>query len=377
MFVPRITTGQGQLAPAHTQFANRVCYATWNCRILLRPYSELVEFKWGLGARDLAQEMLGRQLELLEKLHALVWRPIRHIRLALRFVQLGDKPLAIFLHAKAMAPSPQEARQNALWLWRQLQAIFPKDYVLDDASEGQSMFDIPFSSVEQPAIAVIYPFVGTLSQLTRQHFPGRVRLVFGNWAAALASHETVWRALHHAHNPALLDILIEPAFATKREMHLLDKLGGQLMQHNDENNPAAQTSATRRGTILRQRAQQLQRAYVAQLRLVTTNSMDALATSIGTSITTQNEVEVQPISAFHVAHVQENERAHWLHNIQALNFIPLEMPLSPAFQRLPFLATLPEAHAVFRMPVLSRGGIPALQMEYQSKISICNNTRPQ
>ena len=65
-----------------------------------------------------------------------------------------------------------------------------------------------------------------------------------------------------------------------------------------------------------------------------------------------------------VAHPKNGDFPEWVERVNQMDFIPIQLALTPPLQRMPFLATLSEVNTVFRLPILPEAGIPDLEFEY-------------
>ena len=365
---PYIEISRGMSSPDTTSTlsdSTRQSYqAIWGSKILLRPFEELVKVQWGWSARDLANEMMERQHNLLETLYGICFQTFGGARFSLRFVQQADKsPLSIFLFAKISACSEDEVENKARKLWNQIQSVFPYDYALEPLISAEKLkpcMTIPAQSNGTDYGAVIYPLVQTLR--SRQHEKQRATRILGTWGGANTNPENIWRVLHHTQALTILDILLQPTIVKKHEIDYLitstealtnatktDMLIGQLMKE--------------RASTMSQRVLALHKAFMIQVRLISSGDVSTTARVISSALTNKGQPHQLHTNIFSL----NDHNAPWLtKKFIEMDFIPFRRGIHPALQRIPFIATIPEAQTIFRLPILPKGGIPGLNMEYQS-----------
>jgi len=348
----------------HSQRTAMRYSAVWGSKVLMRPFDELEGFKWGFNLRDLSQEILTRQLGFLETLHSIVKEILVPCRFSLRFVQKGSgHPLSIYLLSRVVSNTEQGAEDLAEQMWLQMQSIFPYDYVLMPLSSGNAFHETeiatPMGSTE-----IYYPFVGSFRMLSRNFSINNRILLFGNWSTTNARFESVLRSLHQMHQTTMMDVLLQPTITTKHEINQLASALHRISDFATSDNQMTGALASKWQQNLSERSRNLYQVYLLQLRLYSDCDLSLIAGNVTSAFASGPSADGANLPKANVVKLEDNDSSKWVERINNLSYIPLRLPLSPSLRRMPFLSTISEANAVFRLPILPRDGVPNLEIEY-------------
>ncbi len=349
-----------QLSRPATGKAGYPWQATFACRIRIRPFLERKQLKWGFNEAVLLEEALDRQKLFLEaQLHNNLpeYQEAEQRTLALRCMGVPKSGLLLGVIGKVMAETQEQARASALGYLREVAAIFPYDYTIHPI-DSQSDFeritgkDILADCTHPASMACIRRFESPL-----QTSQGNCRIV-GIWQTGKRSDEQIWRALAHYPHKILLNISLRPTILFDNE-----RLALFVMQKTMK----AAAPAASEEPYLQQYEKWIDpfidrfilpwnKFFYLQVHLVSSSAIDEyLLRSIGSAITRPTPEQALP--GFQVLRPRSsNETVEWSRQIQALDIIhPNGQFMLP---RLSELATLEEAHAVFRFPYPPEMGLP-------------------
>jgi hypothetical protein len=333
--------------------------ATFACQIRVLSYEDRLKFKWGLNAAFLLDEALDRQKLFIEA--QLNNNPIdtqMELRtLSLRCICVPKSGLILGLVARVLAESQGKAQSNALNFLREIEATFPYDYTICPAVSMEEFNLLTgkeiFKNCNNPAsIAQIRRFESPL-----QTSKGVFHIV-GIWQTGKRSDEQTWRALAHYPQDILLNVSICPTtlFEDERRALLKIKQSATVTQGNPSSEPYLENYEAWVDPFISRHISPWNRYFYLQVHLVSTAEIDEfLLRSIGASITRDSPEISTP--GFQVVHPSnQKEATEWCSHLDSLDIIHTNKSL--LLPRLSELASVDEAHAVFRFPYPPEPGLP-------------------
>lgn len=345
-----------QRLPGEREYSWQAMFA---CQVGIRPFKEREQLKWGFNAAVLLEEALDRQKLFLEaQLHN---NPIEtsteQRALALRCVCEPGKGLLLAVIGKAMAESQEQARASALSYLREVEAIFPYDYTLR-AMASQAAFErltgrkILENCKNPNSIACIRRFESPL-----QTSKGTC-LVIGLWQTEKRSDEQIWRALAHYPHGILLNISLSPTllFEAERQALLEVQRAVKTPDAASAKEPYLQHYEQWIDPFVNRFISPWNKFFYLQVHVVSSAAIDEyLLRSVGSAIT--RDTPGQSIPGFQVVRPASNgEAVEWSRQIAALDIVQANTQF--LLSRLSELASLEEAHAVFRFPYPLEPGWP-------------------
>ncbi|GAB4503348.1 MAG: hypothetical protein Fur0043_03400 [Anaerolineales bacterium] len=347
--MPWIETQQiPRVSPGKTEYTWQAIFA---CQIGIRPYQEREQLKWGFNAAVLLEEALDRQKLFLEaQLHNNpIEDPADQRTLALRCVHVPEGGLLLSIIGKVSAESQDQAQDSALNYLREVEAIFPYDYTIRPMT-SQAAFErltgqkILENCTHPKAMACIRRFESPL--LTSK---GPCRVV-GLWQTGKRSDEQIWRALAHYPHRILLNISLSPTvlFEAERQALLNIQTAFKTPAPASSEEPYLQHYEKWIDPFLNRFILPWNKFFYLQVHVASTAPIDEhLLRSIGSAIT--RDTTEQSLPGFQVLRpADSHESAEWSRHIAALDIIHANKPF--LLPRLSELASLEEAHAVFRFP---------------------------
>lgn len=333
--------------------------AMFACQIGILPFKQREQLKWGFNAAVLLEEALDRQKLFLEaQLHN---NPVEdqddRRALALRCIGEPGRGLILSVIGKTLADSRDEALQSASNYLRETLAIFPYDYSIHPAATQQAFERITgrniFEHCTHPAaIAQLQRFE---SPLQTSRGIGRV---MGVWQTKNRSDEQIWRALAHYPHSVLLNVLLIPTLLFERERQALLEMQKTLKIPDAANSqePYLQQYEKWIDPFLNRFVSPWNKLFYLQVHLVSAASLDEyLLRSIGSAIT--RDTPEQALPGFQVRRPASGPQAvEWSRHIESLNILHTNRQF--LLPRLSDVASLDEAHAVFRFPYPLEGGFP-------------------
>jgi len=356
--------------------------ATFGVRVSMRSYEELKNFQLGWSTKDLVQESLNRQYLSVTALHNAAPMGIPNVpcTYVLRLSQKdATSPLSIVLVIETRGKDSDEAKNNALNLWRSLQATIPYDYIIEAIAEDEYSDQVELGWLCNPdcspEIAILVPFVGFLLDSPEggkrpQHIP-----LIGNWAASPTSPELIWRTIMHSSTPLLMDIFLQPTQLLSNERRMLIESMKKLSEAASNAQGLAKLQAEQWFSSLTKRIQSMDLVYMLQIRLVSPSEISPQTIiAIGSALTADQHNEKHlDFSPFRAYHLKPPRNYAGLKSIASQKFINIPVPTYPMLQRLPFIATAQEALSAFRIPILPKGGIPDLDLGIKRNV-VLNTT---
>ena len=338
---------------------NLLWQAMFACQIVIRSYEERLNFKWGFNPAVLLEEALDRQKLFIES--QLNTNPIdpqlEQRTLSLRCICVPKSGLLLGLVAKILAESQEKAQSAASNYLREIESTFPYDYIIRPAV-SMAEFNLLigkeiFRKCNNPAsIAQIRRFESPL-----QTSKGVLHIV-GMWQTGKRSDEQTWRALAHYPQDILLNISICPTtlFEDERRALLKIKQLATVSQDDSSNEPYLENYEAWVDPFISRHISPWNRYFYLQVHLVSTAEIDeCLLHSIGASITREGP-EI-PTPGFQIVHPSnKNEAIEWCKHLDSLDIIHTNKSL--LLPRLSELASVDEAHAVFRFPYPPASGLP-------------------
>ena len=336
--------------------------AMFACQIGVRPYEERLKLKWGFSPAFLLEEALDRQKLFIES--QLSTNPIdEHIEqrtLALRCICVPNSGLRLGLVAKILAESQEEAQVSALNYCRELQSVFPYDYVIRPASTGEEFHQFAGRELLKQC-----NHINSIAQIRRFESPlqtsqGMLRML-GLWQTNLRSDEQIWRALANCPREILLNISIRPTilFEGERRALLAMKQSAHLSPNEPSDEPYLQNYETWIDQYISRHVSPWNRYFYLQIHLASPKGVDEyIFRSIGSSVTRKSPDKSSP--GFQVVHPKDNKNAiEWCSYLDCLEINHTNH--SFLLPRLSELASLDEVHAVFRLPYPPETGLPGTE----------------
>lgn len=333
--------------------------AMFACHIGVRSYEERLKLKWGFSPAFLLEEALDRQKLFLES--QLSSNPIdEHIELrtlALRCISVPNSGLRLGLVTKVLATSQEEAIATAENYCRELESVFPYDYLFHPVTTVEE-----FNVVTGRALLKGCNHFNSIAQIRRFENPlrtskGILRLI-GYWQSGVRSDEQIWRALANSSREILLNISIRPTilYEGERRALLSMKQSAHLGKDEQSDEPYLQNYETWIDQCISRHISPWNRYFYLQIHLASPQGIDEyIFRSIGSSITRENPNKSSP--GFQVLYPPDPKHANeWCNYLDCLEMIDTDNSL--LLPRLSELASLDEVHAVFRLPYPPEAGLP-------------------
>jgi hypothetical protein len=333
--------------------------AMFACQIGVPVYKEREKFRWGFSAAFLLEEAIDRQKLFIES--QLSINPIdEHTEqrtLGLRCICVPNVGLRLGLVAKVLAASQEEALLSAQNYCRELEAVFPYDYVLLPASTDEEFLHIVGRGLIRQCNSL-----NSIAQIRRFESPlrtskGVFRLI-GLWQTGLRSDEQIWRALASSEREILLNISIRPThlFEGERRALLAMKQSAQASQDEPSDEPYLQDYEAWIDPFISRHTYPWNKYFYLQIHLAAPKGLDGyIFRSIGSAITREQPDKATP--GFQVIYPQDIRNViEWRNYLDDLEIIHTNNSL--LLPRLSELASLDEAHAVFRLPYPPAAGLP-------------------
>jgi hypothetical protein len=333
--------------------------AMFACQIRIRPYEERVKLKWGFNEAVLLEEALDRQKLFLES--QLSYNPIdkqiEQRTLSLRCICLPKSGLLLGLVAKVLAESQEKAQLLALTYLREIEAIFPYDYTIHPASSVEE-----FNRLTGREILENCNDPASIAQIRRFEQPLRtskgVFRILGLWQTSPRSDEQIWRALANYPNELLFSVTLCPTalYEEERRALLEMKKTGQAAQDAPTGEPYLLNFENWIEPFIDLHISPWNRYFFLQIHMASPHIIDDYVfRSIGSAITRDSAEQASP--GFQVDHPANNDNVtEWREHLDCLNIIRVNKGMF--LPRLSELASLEEAHAVFRLPYPPKMGFP-------------------
>ena len=352
---------QGPLIEIRHSSIDKECpwQAMFACQIRVRSYEERLKLKWGFSPAFLLEEALDRQKLFIESqlFNNPIDNQIEQRSLTLRCICVPKSGLLFGLVAKVLAESQERAQSLAQSYLRELESTFPYDYTIRPATSIEEFNRLTGREIfkkckERTAIAKIRRFE---SPLPTSKMPLRI---VGLWQTAMRSDEQIWRALAHYPQEILLNISICPTtlFEGERRALLEMRQSAQAPQDAPLTEPYLQNHETWIDPFINRYISPWNKYFYLQVHLVSPSEIDEfLLRSIGSSIT-RDDLELSTPGFQTIRPKNENEATEWGNHLDNLNVIHTNNSL--ILPRLSELASVDEAHAVFRLPYPPETGLP-------------------
>jgi len=354
-------------APSRTSHQNKdsgtekkIAYqAMFACQIGIKPFDVRINLKWGFSAAFLLEEALDRQKLFIESQlsHNPIDTQIERRVFALRCSSSPGSGIRLGLVAKVMAETRKAANEFAQNYFREIESIFPLDYTIRPATSPEE-----FNRLSGREILEKCNDANSIVQIRRFEQPLRtskgVFRILGLWQTGMRSDEQIWRALANYPHEILLNVTLCPTilFEGERRALLEMKRAAQATQDISTDEPYLQNYETWIEPFIDRHLSPWNRYFYLQVHLVSPQKInDSLFRSIGSAITRDHEEQSSP--GFQVIHPQNDNTAfEWRNYLDCLNIVPTsDNTLIP---RLSELASLDEAHAVFRLPYPPEADLP-------------------
>ncbi len=333
--------------------------AMFACQIGIRPFKHREQLKWGFNAAVLLEEALDRQKLFLEaQLHNNPIDPSTEQRtLALRCIGVPKTGLLLSVIGKTTAESQEQAKASALNYLREVQAIFPYDYTVHPMASHQAFERLTGQQIlehcTKPAsIACLRRFESPL-----QTSKGTCHVV-GIWQTEKRSDEQIWRALAHYPHDILLNVSLSPTLLFEAERQALLEMQKAIKTPGaaSSQEPYVQHFEKWIEPFIARFISPWNKFFSLQVHLVSSASLDEyLLRSVGSALT--RDTPERSLPGFQVIRPRNNDEAmEWSRHIQALDIVYANRQF--LLPRLSELASLEEAHAVFRFPYPPELGLP-------------------
>lgn len=326
----------------------------------IRSFEERLKLKWGFNSAVLLEEALDRQKLFIESQLANnpIHNRIEQRTLALRCICIPKSGLLLGLVAKVLAESKEDAHSLALDYLRELESIFPYDYTVRPATSLEE-----FSQLSGREILTKCNDPTSIAQIRRFESPlqtskGVLRMV-GIWQTGKRSDEQIWRALAHYPQEILLNISIRPTtlFEGERRALLEMKQSAQVPQDTPSKEPYLQNYEDWIDPFISRHISPWNKYFYLQVHLASPFEVDeCLLRNIGSSITRDNMEELSTPGFQVLRPVNRSEVVEWSNHLESLDLIHTNNSL--LLPRLSELASVDEAHAVFRLPYPPETGLP-------------------
>ena len=325
--------------------------AMFACQIGIKPYEERLKLKWGFSPAFLLEEALDRQKLFIES--QLFNNPVdgqnEHRTLALRCIGIPESGLRLGLVAKVMADTDEEANLLAQNYFREIEAVFPYDYTIRPANSIEDFNRITGRQLlstnnNQTSVVQIRRFEQSL-----QTSEGAFRVI-GLWQTAMRSDEQIWRALAKHPREVLLNISLCPATLPEGDRRTLlgMKQVANSTQDKATDEPYLKNYDAWIDPYIDRHASPWNKYFYLQVHLAARINIDEyLFRSIGSAITRDN-IELTAPGFQVICPSNHNEAIDWCKHLDNLEFISLSNNMF--LPKLSELASLEEAHAVFRFP---------------------------
>jgi hypothetical protein len=333
--------------------------ALFACQIRVRSYEERLKLKWGFSPAFLLEEALDRQKLFIEtqRSNNPIDNQTEQRSLTLRCICVPQLGLLLGLVGKVLAESQEKAQSLALSYLRELESTFPYDYTIRPATSvgefnrltGREIFK---KCKNQTAIAEIRRFESPVPTTKTT-----LRIV-GLWQTAMRSDEQIWRVLARYPREVMLNISICPTTLYEGERRALVEMRQSARQAQDvsSDEPYLQNYESWIDPFINRFLSPWNKYFYLQVHLVSSSEIDEfLLRSIGSAITRDNPELSTP--GFQIVRPKNgNEAAEWGSRLDSLERIHTSNNF--ILPRLNELASVEEAHAVFRLPYPPETGLP-------------------
>jgi hypothetical protein len=333
--------------------------AMFACQIGIRPFKEREGLKWGFNLAVLLDEALDRQKLFLES--QLSNNPIdiqfSQRTLVLRCICIPQTGLRLGLIGKIQAETQEQAKATAKNYCSEILSTFPFDYTIHPATSVEE-----FNQITGREVLKKCNFQNSIAQIRRYESPirttnGIIRMM-GLWQTEPRSDDQIWRRLAGYQHDLLLNITIRPTilFEGERRTLLKIKQSAQEPQDSQISEPYLKHYEEWIDSFINRHISPWNKYFYLQVHLVSSMEIDEyIFRPIGSAIT--REKKESPSPGYQVVYPLDKDNAlEWCKHIDNIEFI--QMNNSFLLPRLSELATLDEAHAVFRFPYPPAQGFP-------------------
>lgn len=319
--------------------------------------------KWGFNAGALLDEALDRLKLFIKSFHTIdiynQAEPQYPRTLALRCINIPGEGLQLGLVGKIFSPSQSEALSTAAIFSREIESIFPQDFLIFRATTKNLFLQITGESI-----------FDTNNDLTNVLHIKRADIIAGDlnipnfftsfWQATSRSSEQIWRALAATPHPVLLNITLCSTLIFENELSSLWEVKNKIENINNDQKQFNFFNLLLPWykNYISRRVSPWNKYYYLQVHIVTKGKSDeSLARNIGSAIT-HNSNELTP--GFLIEDPESaQEKQTWLDHLHQIDIIPSTI-------RLHSIADLEEAYTVFRCPYLSETGLPNVKFVIRS-----------
>lgn len=333
--------------------------AMFVCQIGVLPFEERLKLKWGFSPAFLLEEAIDRQKLFIEAQlsNNPIDKQLEYRTLALRCICVPNSGVLLGLVAKVLAESQEKAQLCALNYFREIESIFPYDYTIRPAISLDE-----YNRLTGREIIKKCNHPSSIAQIRRFERPLRtskgVFRILGIWQTGMRSDEQIWRVLAQYPQEILFNVLISPTtlFEGERRALLEMKKSVQISKDMPPDEPYLQNYETWIDTFINRYISPWNRYFYLQVHLASpVEIQEYIFRSIGSSITRENPELASP--GFQAVHpLNKNDVRDWCNHLDCLDNIQTNDSI--LLPRLSELASLDEAHAVFRLPYPPETGLP-------------------
>lgn len=347
---------QQEISSTDQQYSWQAMFA---CQIGIRPFEERLKLKWGFSPAFLLEEALDRQKLFVESQLSTnpIDKQLERRTLALRCVCVPNSGILLGMVAKVLAESQEKAQLFALNYFKEIESIFPYDYIIRPATSLEE-----YNRLTGREILRKCNNPNSVAQIRRFESPlrtskGMFRML-GIWQTGMRSDEQIWRALALYPQEILLNISMSPTtlFEGERRALLEMKQSARVSQDIPSDEPYLQNYEAWIDPFISRHISPWNRYFYLQIHLASPVEIgEYIFRSIGSSVTRENPGLASP--GFQVIHpLNKNDVSEWCAHLECLDNIYTNNSL--LLPRLSELASLDEVHAVFRLPYPPETGLP-------------------
>ncbi len=351
-------------------------HALFAARVVSESYEIVKQRKWGWAERDLLDEVLDRQGRFIASLHYVDPQspsPDQHLRtVALRYIAFPDTgQMNVILIGKVFAPERDQARALAVDWYEEIRALFPYDYRLwPIGSEeefmiqsGQELLETLSSSRQTTGVRRFELFLPRPSErdVTEAHY------VVYPFVWHRHGMEQVWRAMALERDPVIVSVTLRPAYLYEaEEIHLtrFHEAGSKLTESECAADRILGGQAVR---IYANYLQAWRHPFLVRVQIAAPQGVPgAVASAVGCALSynrmsTNGQRGDLIFPGYELVVPEEID-----YQVARDNVCFLEMDdwgtdqAMPPYRRFRYLTDVQGAHCGFRLPFMSKGGIPGV-----------------
>jgi hypothetical protein len=333
--------------------AEYVWQASFACQVGIPPHQEWVKFKWGFNALALFDEALERQRLFLESQHIVrtdlgTEEPDQRT-LAFRYISRPGQGLLFAIIGKIRERTQTAAKEKAQAFFRELNSIFPYDYLLVPAQDKDEY--LLFSGAE---ILDASGSESSFAQIKRIEIPMHLNrnapALQGLWQSSARAHEQIWRALAASASPLLLNISLRGTVLYAKERERMLKCADEISNISPDESLNQKTLSGLKQwnkTYIERRLNPWEKFFYLQVHLVGRGRIDENILRVA-GATLALSKEGQSLPGYLVVSPKFGEEVSWRRKLRNLDviFSGSYLPVP----RLSEVADLEEVFAVMRIP---------------------------